>query len=364
MKLLLPILLLAATAQGALLTGLRVSGNGLVDGAGNPVVLHGVNYSGTEFACVQGWGIYGGPADPVRAAQGIATWPGVNVVRVPLNEGCWLGINGTPAAFSGAVYRTAIQNLVTALHDEGLAVILELHWSAAGTGLADDQEPMPNRDHTITFWQQVATAYKDDSSVVFDLFNEPLPDNNQNTNEAWRCWRDGGSCAGMPFQAAGMQELVTAVRGTGAANVILLGGIQYGGQIGRWLEHAPTDPLNNLAASLHIYDFTGCTSQTCWDNMITPVAQAVPLVVGEIGDHQGVPCGTAFSTALLDWLDARNVSHLAWNWNVWGSCLDLITNYDGTPAGGWGTDYKARLAGYPAGAAGSPPARPRGLRIR
>jgi hypothetical protein len=50
---------------------------------------------------------------------------------------------------------------------------------------------------------------------VFDLHNEPHPDNNR-IREASRCWRDGGTCRGMSFQAAGMQELVTAVRGTGA----------------------------------------------------------------------------------------------------------------------------------------------------
>lgn len=357
-------LLAAAAAHAAPLSGVRASGNGLVDGSGAPVVLHGVNYSGTEFACIQNWGFYGGPSNPVDAARGLGTWPGVNVVRVPLNEGCWLAINGAPAAFSGAAYKAAIQNLVTALHNEDLAVILELHWSGAGTTMASGQQPMPNRDHTLTFWQEVANAYKGDPAVIFDVFNEPLPDNNQNTNEAWRCWRDGGTCAGMSFQAAGMQELVTAVRGTGAKNLIMLGGVQYGGQIGRWLEHAPTDPEGNLAASLHIYDFTGCTTQACWDAMVTPVIQAVPLVVGEIGDHPNAPCNTAFSTSLLDWLDARRVSHLAWNWNVWGGCLDLITNYDGTPSAGWGTSYKARLATYISVPNGTPPARPKGLRFR
>lgn len=364
MKLFAPLLLLAATAQGGLLTGLRVSGNGLVDGVGRPVVLHGASYSGTEFACIQGWGFYGGPADPVVASEGLGSWPGMNVVRVPLNEGCWLGINGAPAAFSGANYKAAIQNLVTALHNEGLAVILELHWSGAGTDMANGQQPMPNRDHTPTFWTEVANAYKGDGAVIFDLFNEPLPDNNQNTNEAWRCWRDGGTCAGMSFQAAGMQELVTTVRGTGAANLILLGGVQYGGNVGRWVEHAPADPLNNIAASLHIYDFTGCTNQACWDAMIAPTTAAVPLVVGEIGDHPNSPCDLSFSTALLDWLDARHVGHLAWNWNVWGGCLDLISNYDGTPSAAWGAAYKARLTTYTSGRDGTPPARPQGLRVR
>ena len=30
------------------------------------------------------------------------------MVRIPINEDCWLGINGVPRAYSGAAYRAAI----------------------------------------------------------------------------------------------------------------------------------------------------------------------------------------------------------------------------------------------------------------
>lgn len=43
------------------------------------------------------------------------------------------------------------------------------------------QRPMPDVDHTPAFWSAVATAYKDYSNVIFDLHNEPYPDNNQGT---------------------------------------------------------------------------------------------------------------------------------------------------------------------------------------
>ena len=36
-------------------------GNKLFDGKGQQVKLHGVNRSGTEYACIQGWGIFDGP---------------------------------------------------------------------------------------------------------------------------------------------------------------------------------------------------------------------------------------------------------------------------------------------------------------
>ncbi len=42
---------------------LHVSGNELADASGNQVVLHGMDRSGAEFACVQNNGIFDGPVD-------------------------------------------------------------------------------------------------------------------------------------------------------------------------------------------------------------------------------------------------------------------------------------------------------------
>ncbi len=318
----------AASAGGPAMTGLRVQGNRIVNGAGQPVRLLGVNRSGSEYACAQGWGIFEGPTD-AAAIQAMTSW-GITAVRVPLNESCWLGINGVPAAYGGPNYQNAIRDYVARLNAAGLAVILDLHWSAPGAQRALEQQPMPNRDHSVEFWRQVATTFKGHSSVVFDLFNEPIPDNNRDTAEAWRCWRDGGTCAGLNYQAAGMQELVNAVRDTGATNVIMLGGVQYAARLSRWLEHKPNDPTGNLAAAWHVYNFSWCADQACWDGEVAPVAQRVPLVMGEMGQND---CATWFVERQMAWLDARGASYLGWTWNTWdcGGGPALITDYTGTP---------------------------------
>ncbi len=317
---------------------LRVQGTKLVDASGRTVRLRGVNRSGAEYACAQGWGIFDGPVDSAALAA-IRSW-NVNVVRVPLNETCWLGINGVKPEYSGAAYQKAIADLVTELNRQGLVAILDLHWTAAGSAVALAQAPMPNRDHTVEFWRQVAKAYGDNGAVVFDLFNEPYPDGNRDTPEAWRCWRDGGTCAGMSYQAAGMQELVDAVRGAGAKNVILLGGVQYSAGLSGWLLDKPSDPRNNLAASWHIYNFSWCHDSGCWNTYAAAVAQQVPLVLGELGEDDG---GTAFVGSLMDWMDARAASYLAWVWNVWHGPLDLIQDYRGTPTP-YGQTFKTRFA--------------------
>src|SRR5690242_8501462 len=60
------------TAAAASL-GLHVSGNQLLDANGSVVHFHGVDRSGTEYACIQGWGIFDGPSDDASIAA-IASW--------------------------------------------------------------------------------------------------------------------------------------------------------------------------------------------------------------------------------------------------------------------------------------------------
>lgn len=317
--------------------GLHVVGTHLADSAGHVVRLRGVNHSGTEYACAQGWGIFDGPSDSAAVAA-IAGW-NANAVRVPMNEDCWLGINGVPAAYGGANYRQAIIDYVGRLNAAGLYAILDLHWAAPDTVLALTQTPMPDRDHTPDFWFGVATTFQGNGRVLFDLFNEPYPDNNSDTPEAWRCWRDGGSCSGMSYQAAGMQELVDTIRAAGASNVIMLGGVEYSAGLSGWLAHKPNDPTGNLMAAWHIYQGGWCNTLACWDSTAGQVAGQVPVVLGELGQSDG---GSGFVTALMDWMDAKGGSYLPWTWNVWGSPYDLITSYDGT-ATSYGQTFKTRF---------------------
>ncbi len=334
-------------ASEATVSGLHVTGNQLLNAAGQAVVLRGVDRSGTEYACVQGWGIFSGPAD-AASIKAIAAWH-VNAVRVPLNEDCWLSINGVAPSYGGAVYRRAISNYVSLLNQQGMAVILDLHWSAPGRQSAQDQAPMPDQDHSIAFWQSVATTFKGNRSVLFDLFNEPYPDSNQDSTAAWICWRDGGACPGISYPVAGMQTLVNTIRATGAANVILLGGVQYANSLSQWLTYAPSDPLHSLAASWHSYNGQQCAALSCWNAVVAPVIAQVPLVAGEIGEDD---CAAGFITRLMNWLDVRDASYLAWSWNVTddgvchigqGSSIALLKQYSGAPLSGFGRGYRDHL---------------------
>jgi len=358
----------AEETTGLHVTALNVRGNQIVDQDGAPVRLLGFNNSGAEYACIEGWGIFDGLNSnntrmPAQVVSRMASWKGANTVRIPLNEQCWLGL-GVQPAYGGPAYQDAIHDYVRLLRDHGFIVVLDLHRSAPGQAQSLEQEQMPDRDHSLTFWSQVASAYKDDPGVVFDLFNEPWPYGEVDSPRAWQCWRDGGceltsQNGGQSYIAAGMNELIATIRTTGARNVLAVGGIHWAEMLNRWLDYRPSDPLDDLIASFHNYAYNRfCKDAECYDSVLAQVAATVPLYAGEVGpDIVDVTPGqepsecpsrsvghTGFSERILDWLDAHDASYTPWSWNGWGDCYSLITSYRGTPTPIWGREVMERLA--------------------
>jgi endoglucanase len=343
----------AANSGGA--PQVHVSGNKLLDANGNQVILRGVDRSGAEYTCVQGTGIFDGEVDQA-AVTAMKSW-GINAVRVPLNEACWNGESYVAAADAGTNYINAIKGYVSLLNSNGMDVILDLHWTdgtytGAGAGSCTSanqaeafcQKPMPDAAQAIPFWTSVANTFKGNNAVIFDLFNEPFPDQASNETEGWTCWLNGGTCTGIGYQVAGMQSMVNAVRSTGATNVLMLGGLTWSNDLTQWLTHEPTDPDNNLAASWHSYNFNACNNQSCWTSQIAPVIAKVPVIAGEIGEND---CAGTYINPLTTWLDSQNTSYLAWAWNADFNCSSgpgLVTDYVPGDPTAYGAAYKAHLA--------------------
>ncbi|HEY0252706.1 MAG TPA: glycoside hydrolase family 5 protein, partial [Kofleriaceae bacterium] len=325
------------------------------------VTLHGADRAGTEYACVNGNGTFDGPHDQA-SIDAMKSWH-LNAVRVPLNEDCWLGINGVNVP----TYRDDIRAYVTLLEQNQMYVILDLHWAAPGTEKADGQLGMADADHAPTFWTEVATAYKGDHErVIFDLFNEPFITD-------WECWANGGACAvdynNATYTVAGMSQLVKAVRDAGADNLVMMGGLSYSADFAMWLAKVPND--SNVAVSWHTYSDqsvqTICPTQyngynpqlTCVDGATTAanygipplLAAGYPVVVGEIGigvySNQIAPYTVTQAGHLTTWLesmlvyfDAHDISYLGWDWNTEAAPL-LVTDFAGTPSPYFGVTFKA-----------------------
>jgi len=173
--------------------------------------------------------------------------------------------------------------------------------------------------------------FKGNNAIIFDIFNEPYPNGNTfDATAAWSCWKSGTDCTGTNYGVAGMQELVNAVRSTGATHILMLGGIAYSNSLTQWLTYAPNDTIQQLAASWHSYNFNYCNNQNCWQQYILPVSDKVPVIIGEMGENN---CAHDYVDSLMNWADSHGLSYLGWTWNTWDCSTGpaLISNYDGTP---------------------------------
>ena len=347
-----------------------VEGNQIIDArSGRDFVPRGVNWSSFEYACAQGWGMSAldnvVARDPAAAeAKAIAAW-GANTVRLPLNQDCWLGTRGAPVSDqyeerTVAGYRSDVHAFVTALNRAGIVVILDLH-SRKRIGQPEfGNLAMPDSE-SIAFWTSVATDYAENPSVMFDAFNEPYSRYSSSGAEllfglTWRCWRDGGCPAPVEddqtatlgqvtYPAQGMAAMVSAIRDAGAEQPILLGGLDYANDISHWLEFAPAD--DQLVAAFHSYDFKACGDRDCWDDVIAPIADTVPVLTSELGARHPEK---GYVGRYLDWADEHGLGVLFWVWaDHPGDPMALVTDERGRPTS-YGRLARAWLTGHQPGA--------------
>lgn len=337
----------ALPAQAATLS-LQVSGNQLLDATGAPVQLRGVNRSGTEYGCVQGYGPFDGPSD-AASVQAIASWH-VNIVRVLVNEDCWLGINGAPnGGYSAATYQQDIVDYVNLLHQYGMYAEVSLIWAAPGTNLATDQPGSPDEDHSPAMWAGMAAAFKADPAVILAPWGETIVDA--------ACFLNGGVCeatygsSNTPYNTAGMQQAVSVMRNAGFTGPIAVPCLSYANDCTQWLSYEPADPLNQLVAEAHIYGKQTCSDPTCFNSQLLPVAQAVPMIWGEAGEtYDASDCGSSIASVNFPWAMAHTAGLEAWTWDTWGTCDALIANYNGSYYSGYGQwvqSYYAQLSSVP-----------------
>ncbi|MBZ5740551.1 glycoside hydrolase family 5 protein [Nocardioides mangrovi] len=349
-----------------------VDGNRLLDArTGGPFVPRGVNWSSFEYACAQGWGMssldtMGGQDQYDHEARAIASW-GVNTVRLPLNQDCWLGTRGAPVSdqFEERTpedYRGDVAAFVGALNRQGIVVVLDLHSRKRAMEPEFGNVAMPD-SQSLTFWRSVAGQYAGNRSVMFDAFSEPYSRYNAVDklvfDLTWKCWRDGGCQAPVEDDATatsgrttytvqGMAAVVRQIRDAGAEQPILLGGLDYANDLSHWLDFAPDD--DQLVASVHAYDFKTCL-QSCWDSVLAPLTDRVPVITGELGAEDPTSdSGKAFLRDYLSWADDHGVGSLFWVWaDHPNDPMALVRSEDGTP-----TAYGALVRRYLRGASTPP----------
>ncbi len=310
-----PVVTASTSTSGSTAPTPVVSGNQIVDTrTSKNWIPHAVNWPSFEYACQQGWAESADGATSTAAAA-MVSW-GINAVRIPLNQDCWLGVDGAPAYGTTASYKSALSSWVSILNAAGLVVILDLHWTAPTGFSADGQRAMPDAQ-SVPFWSQVAAAYKNSPSVLFETFNEPYSRGSYQVS--WSCWKSGGctvpssndasNLGTATYTAHGMAEIVAGIRAAGASQPILLDGLNYANDLTGWLANRPSD--SQLIASWHNYPGQGCSDTNCWNSQIVPVAATVPVIATEFGMTTTDP---TFFNSFMSWADAHGIGYAPWAW--------------------------------------------------
>ena len=319
---------------------LHVEGAQVLTKDGKPVWLQGVNVVSLE------WSVKG--EQVMKATQvAIEQWK-ANIIRLPVKEEYWFGGG---AKDDGAGYRQLVDELVTFTANRGAYLLLDLHRFKA-----------PQQVHA-DFWKDAAARYKDHPAVIFDLFNEPH-------GTSWEVWRDGGfvgekakagdeanfttaeekAKAAKGFQAVGMQALLDAVRGTGARNVVLVGGLDYAYDLSGIAKGFALEDKggNGIIYSTHIYPW-----KKDWQEKVLVVADKHPVLVGEVGANtkkmewlkpEWQEDAATWVPAMLGLIQKRKLHWTAFSFHP-KSAPHLLTGWDYAPTPEWGVPVKRALAG-------------------
>jgi hypothetical protein len=371
---------------------ITICGNRFVNQSGQTVVLRGANTEGTQYDCAQsGAGFYDDPtvSDANFSAEidAMKAW-GINVVRVNLNEECWLGINGVPSTTSILssngfdAYANQMGAYVSALNAAGIYAEVDLHLNAPGSELITDagsddfQNPLPE-SNSDRFWKSVATYFNNDAAVIFGVFNEPFPPNsavNGDTATAWGCDLNGctvpdytrtsnyNAVPSVTYAGEGMKKMIDDIRSVDPSTPLLVGGPDWAGDMDQWLatfypNGVSVDPDNQLAASVHIYFPSGnspCSVTTnvttaCpspQGNAIMQTAAVTPVVIDELGDFTCSASNLSPFLSSVDFVDATgsvDIGYVGWSWTTSSCDPNLISSWTTGKPSKMGTAEYCRL---------------------
>jgi len=188
----------------------------------------GVNLSGGENST---------PIWPTNAQIAYYAGKGCNVIRLPIKwENAQPSLNG--ALSSG--YMASVDAIVAYAATLSVSVVIDLHNYGSYNSTQIGTSPVTNSAFA-NIWQQIATRYLSNANVIFGLMNEPA----QSSASGWQ---------------ASVQAAVTAIRGTGATQLILVQGCQgdHAWQFtndgsAAQIQNSLVDSANNFAVEVHQY---------------------------------------------------------------------------------------------------------------
>jgi len=284
-----------------------------------------------------------------NAIVGVEDWK-ANLLRLPIKEDYWFGREAGQTD-GGVAYRKLVDDFITITANRGAYTMIDLHRFRA-----------PKREH-IEFWKDVATKYKNNQAVIFEVFNEPH-------GISWDVWQKGGFVADKDapadedafltpeekaqntkgFHSVGIQALIDAIRGTGAKNIVVAGGLDWAYDLSGMAKGYTLDQKggNGMLLSTHIY-----AGKRDWQNKVLVMADKYPIIVSEFGANTQkftfMPAESQEDAAtwvpkIFGFIDKYKLNYTAFSFHP-KSGPHLLQDWDYTPTPEWGAFAKRSLAG-------------------
>ncbi len=334
---------------------LHTDGNDIKDPAGNVVILRGVDM--VDLGATQEW--YGGAtqmidrltnkSDPQGSSPGWYT-RAIRIAVYPADEPGFT----SPRTFqpgSDNFYNTLLRPVVDYCLSKDLYAIIDWHY-------VDDT--FSHVSTTAEFWTYMAPRFAGESHVIYELFNEPINDVGDDTDD-WLSVRTD------------MQPWIDIVRTYAPNNLILVAGASYSQIIGPAASYPVTG--DNIAIVSHIYPghWTGYWGDPQWyKDHITDCLTVYPVFMSEWGFSMSSGGGLAgtitnYGQPLMDFREENQISGTAWVASYdWGPPMfntDWTLRVGEDEMGGFTKDmlYSKRSDNQPSGGDLTPPVAPTGL---
>jgi endoglucanase len=300
--------------------GYYVSGNNVYNGTKNQVYFKGVNRPSLE------WNSLGQKfvKEDIKSIAGSCA----NIVRLPLNQDFWLKNTNN--------YQTTLDTVIKWCLAEKLNVILDLHWSQKNNVNTTAGQQQHADEISLNFWYKVASKYKSNGKLLFELYNEP-------NSITWDQVINGGINnngtvdPADDWKMAGYQQLYDTLRAAGAKNLVIVGGNNWTFDLSYYESH-PIKGYNIMYAT-HCYPFSNKLSNN-WYKW-TGMAKKYPVIATEFGPSANL--NTQYVQEVVDTLTKLHGHYTAWAWwafsnaqnSMWNSFDPTKGLYDSTFYGKW-----------------------------
>ena len=294
------------------------------------VLLRGLNRSGLEYSEPDEQGFLSAAEISRSEIRTIVEGWGANIIRLPFNQDWVLHGRG---GWTADAYRRALDQVIRWASGFGAYTLLDLQWLDADHIYGGDRNfvaPLPNMQ-SIELWDLLATRYRGEPAVLYDIFNEP---HDRLSDDPYPLNREDGTvypadrfCVTVAEWQPWARKLIAAIRDVNPDSLIFVGGTNWAYD----LRGMPMD-IPHLVYSTHVYPVKGRD----WEQAFGHLASSLPVFAGEWG---GAESDLKWGRRLASYFDSLQMGWAAWSWH---NAPLIAERY--TPTA-FGRIVRARLAG-------------------